>query len=183
PKNTHFPDILVKVCVLNDLYATGILDTFKVAEHVSTIKELDSLLQAGRPEAIDLIRCGHGIETKSKKDRDFYSFATKYCSFHNPDHFPIWDNLVSDLIYRWNKHYGWNNSLTHDKLHRYPIFIAIIKSILEYLNDRSLTVKSLDMGLWIIGKYVFRKKISDKDKNMKYIVDEFEKRIGKAEGN
>lgn len=84
PKNTHFPDVLVKVCVLNDLYAAGILDTFKVAEHINAIKELDSLLQQGKSAAIDLIRCGHGIKTKSTKDRDFYSFATKYCSFHNP---------------------------------------------------------------------------------------------------
>lgn len=82
------------------------------------------------------------------------------------------------MLYHWNKHYGWDNSLSHIKLHRYPVFNTIINSILEYLDDRSLTVKSLDMGLWIIGKYVFRNR---KNAGDDYVTEEFEKKIGKVE--
>lgn len=180
PENVDFPAVLAKVCILNDLYGTNIYNTFKMAEHICNIKKLDAMIQARKLEAVDFIRHDHGIKTKSEKDRDFYSFATKYCSFHNPAHFPIWDNLVSDLIYQWNKYYEWDKSLTHAKLHEYPVFTTIIKSILKYLSDRNLTVKTLDMGLWIIGKYVFRYR---KNVGNDYVTGEFEKRIEKIEGD
>ena len=38
PKNKNLPEILATVCVLNDLYATRILDTFKMAEHIYGIE-------------------------------------------------------------------------------------------------------------------------------------------------
>ena len=71
-----------------------------------------------------------------------------------------------------------NDSIRIRKLHKYKVFIGIIKQIMDYLDDKSLTVKSLDMGLWILGKYVFRgrKNVGDS-----YITNEFENKIGKLD--
>ena len=36
--------------------------------------------------------------TKERKERRNYSFATKYCSFHNPSSYAIYDSIVDKVL-------------------------------------------------------------------------------------
>ena len=153
-ENTRIDRVLAKVCVLNTLYATSVYDIVRMASHIVSIKELDTLMEKGDHRSVDLIRAGHGIRSKSGDDRDFYSFATKYCHFHNPECFPMWDRLVSELLYTWNKAMAWYPKSTHEGLREYGRFHAIVTKAKGEI-DRRLSYKRFDMGLWIIGKYLF----------------------------
>jgi hypothetical protein len=94
-ENERIEQVLSKVCVLNSLYATSVYHVVRMAHHIVSIEDLDRMLDKGELNAVESIRRGHGIHLSNGKDRDFYSFATKYCHFHSPERFPMWDTLVS----------------------------------------------------------------------------------------
>ncbi|HQZ82180.1 MAG TPA: hypothetical protein PLR83_03080 [Pyrinomonadaceae bacterium] len=89
PENKKLEDILLKISVINDLYSTQIYATFLMAEHIQRI-DIDAKLRRGDPDAVIMISGGHNIcSKKTKREISFYSFATKYCSWHNKDAYPI----------------------------------------------------------------------------------------------
>ena len=99
PNNTDINDILIKASALNDFYSTNIFSIFPVAKHIlelnidKRLKELDTTLV----NDIAKVKIS-GIE------KNFYSFATKYCSHHNPKEFPIYDSFVEKcLMYFYKK--------------------------------------------------------------------------------
>lgn len=54
PKNTAFPAVLAKVCIINDLYATGIAATYDMAEHIVTL-DVDNALSLAETADVDRI--------------------------------------------------------------------------------------------------------------------------------
>jgi len=72
PANTVLDEVLLKVVALNTLYVTGILATYKVAEHIVSL-DVDPLLNARRPEVVHQI----AKVPLGDKIRNNYSFATK----------------------------------------------------------------------------------------------------------
>jgi hypothetical protein len=62
-----------------------------VALHIHrNAQYVDSALAAGSPEIFDKI----ARVTIRGKEHNFFSFATKYCSWHYPEVYPIWDSRV-----------------------------------------------------------------------------------------
>jgi hypothetical protein len=102
PDNTVKFNVLLKFAVLNTLYNTVIFDKSKMTEHIHKLavqNELDTMLQKGDLEAINLIRRGHGIKRKNATaESDLYSFATKYCIFSNCKKYPMYDSRVHKAI-------------------------------------------------------------------------------------
>ena len=83
PENKKIEDIILKTSVVNDLYSTNILGIFKMAKHIQQL-QIDRDLKKGSPSVVSKIATGHGIKTKkNNKELNFYSFATKYCNWHN----------------------------------------------------------------------------------------------------
>ena len=81
PRNTDASHVLVKVLVLNKLYSTRVLDNDieSLARHVTGLG-IDPLLERGALEAV--YTC--------PPLKMYYSFATKFCSWHNPNAYPIY---------------------------------------------------------------------------------------------
>jgi hypothetical protein len=65
----------------------------EVLGRLATQEGLDAMLHRGDLEAINKIRRGHNIRTRGK-ERDNYSFATKFCHFSNPKCYPLYDDNV-----------------------------------------------------------------------------------------
>ena len=62
PKNVKKLDIVLKVAVLNELYRTNIMATYKLANHIhklATKENFDNLLKKGDLDAVKKIRKGH----------------------------------------------------------------------------------------------------------------------------
>ena len=93
PKNDDINDILIKCSSLNDFYSTNIFSIFSVAKHILKLN-IDKRLKEGDATLVNDI-----AKVKiNGKDKNFYSFATKYCSHHFPTIYPIYDYYVEKVL-------------------------------------------------------------------------------------
>ena len=97
PKNTDISSILLKVVTLNDFYSTHILNVFPVAKHIQSLK-IDERLAKGDVTLVKDIRKITFKKQGEDVEKDFYSFATKYCSHHKPKDYPIYDYYVEKIL-------------------------------------------------------------------------------------
>ncbi len=101
PGNTVTADVLLKVVVINQIYSTGILAVQPVAERIQAA-DIDAALQAGDPDVVHRMDRLQFVTAAGKViDRSIYSFATKYCAHHQPQHYPIYDGWVSVVQKDW----------------------------------------------------------------------------------
>lgn len=146
PSNTNFEDVLLKVVVLNDLYRTSILATYTVAEHIFSLN-IDALLQAGDAQAVHLIA---PVQIRGKV-RNNYSFASKYCSWHNSHSYPIFDSYVEEALWYYQKQDGFSQFKKQD-LKNYAQFKQVVSDFQVYYGLKTFAIKDIDKYLWQIGK-------------------------------
>ncbi|MDZ7741062.1 MAG: hypothetical protein U5Q03_04750 [Bacteroidota bacterium] len=109
PKNRKIEDILLKISVINDLYSTNIFGTFILAKHILQLN-IDNALETADPSVVNKIAIGHGIsKPKGVGDRNFYSFATKYCNWHKKDSYPIYDRFVDKILIAYRNNDNFSN--------------------------------------------------------------------------
>lgn len=147
PSNTCIEDILLKVSTLNDFYSTNIFSVFPVANHILSL-DIDTRLKQGDPTLVDAIKTVDG--------RNHYSFATKYCSHHNPTEYPIYDSYV-DKVLRYFRDAEGFCTFESDDLKQYDKFKKIILEFRTYYKLEHYTLKEIDQYLWQMGKDYFPK--------------------------
>lgn len=149
PLNTDINDILVKASSLNDFYSTNIFSIFTVAKHILELG-IDNRLQSGDASLVDDI----ADITISGKQKRFYSFASKYCSHHKPNLFPIYDSFVDKVLKYFRRVDGFC-AFSDDELKNYPRFIEILNSFQRFYKLEDVNKKDLDRYLWQLGKRCF----------------------------
>ena len=152
PDNTRIEDILLKVSTLNDFYSTNIFSVFPVAKHILSLN-IDTRLKQGDPTLVDAIKTVDG--------RNHYSFATKYCSHHNPLEYPIYDSYV-DKILRYFRDTDGFCSFKSEELKQYDKFKQIVLAFRTYYGLDQYSLKEIDQYLWQLGKDYFPKNYSSK---------------------
>jgi hypothetical protein len=148
PGNTAPENVLLKVVALNDLYRTGILATYQVAQHIIDL-EIDPLLQDGRTEAVEMI-AQVKIGDKTRKN---YSFATKYCSWHNPIAYPIFDSYVERILWDYQLQDSFSK-FQRGELRSYPRFRQVIIDFRAHYHLTEFDLKDIDKFLWSVGKEI-----------------------------
>lgn len=156
PINTDITDILLKVSALNDFYSTNILSVYPVAKHILSL-EVDARLKAGDVTLVEDIK---GI-TINGKERNFYSFASKYCSHHNPYDYPIYDSYV-DSVLRYFRNKDGFASFADGDLKNYVLFKGALIDFRAFYGLEEYNLKLLDRYLWLLGKDYFPKKYGNK---------------------
>jgi hypothetical protein len=149
PKNINIEDVLLKVSALNDFYSTNIFNTYSVAKHILDIN-IDSRLELNDHTLVNeiaLVNTGENV-------RNFYSFASKYCSHHKQDAFPIYDSYVDKMI-RYYRKIDQFSKFKNDDLKSYPKFIEIIERLRDYYGVNAYSLRELDVFLWLVGKQYF----------------------------
>ena len=149
PENTNLVDVLLKVSALNDFYSTNIYDTHAVAKHIARLG-IDKSLSDGDLSLVNRI----ALVKVGTTTRNFYSFATKYCSHHRPDTFPIYDQYVEKVLIHFKKRDNFAG-FTKTQLKDYPTFVAVIDAFRQHYKLDSFTRKQIDVYLWLIGKQHF----------------------------
>ncbi|MBE6512913.1 MAG: hypothetical protein E7Z75_07230 [Methanobrevibacter olleyae] len=149
PENKLIEDILIKASTLNDFYSTNIFSIFPVAKHIHEL-DIDERLYNGDLSLVDDI-----ADVKDLNKR-FYSFATKYCSHHNPDDYPIFDNYVSKVLVHFKKRDKFAKFKMED-LRDYIKFNEVLDEFAKFYNLEEFTRKELDMYLWQLGKEYFKR--------------------------
>ena len=150
-KNTDLIEILLKSAALNDFYSTNIFSIYEMAKHIKELK-IDESLQKGDANLVNKIA---KIKIK-EKEKNFYSFASKYCSFHNPDEFPIYDSYVAKILLYFDKK-GKFSKFSQNDLKNYPTYKNAIFEFRKFYELEKLSIKELDQYLWLLGKEKFNK--------------------------
>ena len=152
PNNVDIDDILIKVSVLNDFYSTNIFQVFPVAKHILSLN-IDERLKSGDETLVEDI----AKVQMNGKIINFYSFATKYCSHHNPEDYPIYDSYVDKALRYFrkkDKFYDFKNG----DLKEYLLFKEILIAFKKFYNIDNFTLKDIDRYLWQLGKEYFPNK-------------------------
>jgi hypothetical protein len=152
PENKKIEHVLLKVSALNDFYSTNIFDTYSVAKHILK-KDVDARLEANDYSLVNDIA---KISIKGKT-KNFYSFASKYCSHHKPTSYPIFDSFVEKMMLHY-KTLDSFNSFDKVDLKDYGRFIKIIKGFQSFYRLEKFSLREIDIFLWLAGKERFPRK-------------------------
>ena len=152
PNNTDIRDILIKASSLNDFYSTNIFSIFPVAKHILSLNIDERLRSADTSLVNDIANV-----TINGKRKNFYSFATKYCSHHFPKDFPIYDSFVDRVLcfFRNQDHF---TEFKNEDLKDYDKFKNILIEFKKYYGIDKYNLKDIDRYLWQLGKDYFPKK-------------------------
>ena len=154
PQNNNVEEVLLKISVINDLYSTQIYDTHKMALHIASLGIDDALIK-GDPGAVDRIAYGHGIRSGSgEKDIHFYSFATKYCNWHNMEGYTIFDSYVEKILWAYQKRFPFSEFRRQD-LRDFEVFKKVVLDFIQFYDLTNYNLKEIDKFLWWYGKEMF----------------------------
>lgn len=147
--NKELENILIKCSILNDFYSTNIFKIYPVAKHIQSLN-IDTRLKDGDPTLVDEI----AKITIGGKTKNFYSFASKFCSHHNQLDFPIYDSYVHKVLKYYRKVDSFYDFEEND-LKVYPKFKNILIEFRSFYKLDKYNLKELDKYLWQFGKEYF----------------------------
>lgn len=147
--NNDLAIIYEKVILLNVLYYTNIMEPFYMALHIKKIKGFKDRINKGDP----LLVPGIARVTIKGKKKNFYSFATKYCFWHNDRKYPIYDSMGTKTLreYSYNNLYDFN-CLGID-LKNYEKYRNVIDNFCKTFGlPDEVKYRKIDKFLWQTGK-------------------------------
>ncbi len=145
PDNTNKQVVSQKVYLLNKFYSTRVPREIMV-NNILDIKDLDKRLRAGDSSLVSEI---------AHVGKTYYSFATKFCSMHQPNKYPIYDSLVWSFFEYLGKQnffsstYKLFNSVKNSK-NGYSNYIQIYKEFIKKSNIKNFYVsyRKVDTYIW-----------------------------------
>ncbi len=149
PKHNDIAEVLLKVTVLNDFYNTSIFNTHAVAKRIVELNPIDRIADGDTSLVNEVAAVSIG-----GKERKFYSFASKYCSQHNPDCFPIYDGLVVKMLSHFRSADGFDE-FTREDLKDYTRFVRVIEAFKEFYGLGQFSLRWIDRYLWFAGRAAF----------------------------
>lgn len=156
--NKDLKNIIIKCSVLNDFYSTNIFKVYPVACHIFEL-DIDDRLKKGDISLVNDI----ANNKIANKEKNFYSFASKYCSHHNQKEFPIYDSYVDQML----RHFRNVDSFAKFRNNELKDYVKFKRILLEFRNFYNLdkySLKELDKYLWQAGKKYYPKKYYKRSK-------------------
>lgn len=144
PRNTQLEEVLVKVAALNDLYNTNIYAVYDVAKHIWRL-DIDSKLEQHSLDVVEKI----AVVMVKEKQRRNYSFATKYCSFHVPEVYPIYDGYVDRMLWAYRKRDGFAEFKRSELWDSYLRYVKVIEQFRSYYGLGRFSLREIDRFLWL----------------------------------
>ena len=150
PCNTETSHVLLKVLVLNQLYNTRVLDKDiePLARHIAGFA-IDPLLSKGSLVAVDRI-------TDCPPLKKYLSFASKFCSWHNPTAYTIYDGNARACLWAYQKQDKFAKFHQQD-LWVYRKFCAAVVSFGSHNGLGCFDLRQLDKFLFRAGGRILQK--------------------------
>ena len=170
PNNTNEEEVLLKCTVLNAFYSTFVRTSDLIPLAKAIVKlEIDDRLRDGDLTVVSEI-------ATCLKDKKYLSFASKYCSWHNQQAFPIYDKYVVELLctfkgdplmsFKTCKEIREEPDISKRYLSFCNALNGIVKKFelrLARIAEDKIDYKQLDRFLWLLGKMIFGKEVSAGD--------------------
>lgn len=156
PNNKELSDVLLKVAALNDFYSTNIFSVYPVAKHILSLG-IDTRLKVGDVTIVEDIK----KVTINGVEKNFYSFATKYCSHHNPLDYPIYDSYVDKVLCYFRNRDRFASFKSED-LKDYVMFKEAMIDFRSFYGLEKYNLKEIDKYIWLLGKEYFLKSYGKK---------------------
>jgi hypothetical protein len=144
PHNRAIEEVLLKVAAVNQLYNAQMFTTaiYPVAKLICSL-DIESKLNE---RSLDVVT---RIAYDEIGQRKRYVFATKYCHFHRPDAYPIFDDMAATLICSYQAKDGFANpTFTKDDLKQYPTYKDIIEKFRSHYGLTGVSFRHMDKFLW-----------------------------------
>ena len=152
PNNTDIKQVIIKVSALNDFYSTNIFKVFNVSKHIIDLN-IDERLAIND---VTLVNDIAKVQVSDDKCVNFYSFATKYCSRHKPNEYPIFDSFVEKLL-KYFRNVDKRLIFHNDDLKDYQKYKSILLDFQKNYGLEDFNLKQIDKYLWQLGKEKFPK--------------------------
>lgn len=145
PNNSNLEEVLIKCAVIDNISSTNVFDLYSMADHIVR-KRIDEKLKKGDYSVVEDIA---KVMIGGKK-RTFYSFASKYCHYHNPENFAIYDSYVAKVLCSFPNDFCKikENQLRED----YKTFIDVLNNFKEHYR-LNVSFVDLDKYLWQLGRW------------------------------
>jgi hypothetical protein len=137
--------VLAKVAVLNALYSTRIMNIYPVVNRILELDADDRLRDGDETLVGDIARVKLGTRV-----RTLLSFASKYCAWHEPEMFQIFDSRVEAMLWTYRQRFGFAK-FKRPELRDYPTFARLISEFRAFFGLADFTRKQIDKFLWIEG--------------------------------
>lgn len=145
-KNEKIEHVLLKVVTINALYHARVLDVdlHPLAVHIHGIQDLDEKLKNGNLQVVDEIWKSEGTR------KHYFSFATKFCSWHNQEAYAIYDTYMWEALCAYRKEksgFAFKDAECKD----YLGFHAVVKRFQSVYDLGDCSLKTIDKFLWLFG--------------------------------
>ena len=147
PKNTENSQVVVKASAINILFQTWISGITTVANHITNL-DIDSAIERGDAEIVDRIA---RVKFKEKIRRN-YSFATKYCFWHRPNSYPMYDWRVDYCLWEYRvQDPARSFQFKRTDLRNYDEFRKIVDNFKVCYGLTDFTYREIDKFLYHLG--------------------------------
>jgi hypothetical protein len=164
PLNAEMDEVLIKVCSLNDFYSTNIFSPVSVAKRIICLNIDERLAK----NDVSLVNDIAKVNVNGKREFNFYSFATKYCSHHKPKVYPIYDSYVEKLLMALKKQDIFYEFRKPD-LKEYEKYKEVLTQFRTFYKLEEFDLKEIDKYLWQAGKEFFpRKEYQKKERENRF---------------
>lgn len=156
PKNDDINVIAMKIAVIDVTNSTQLsryknkISLYELANIILNIDNFDERVKNGDPELVNII-------SKSNGKINLFSFASKYCTYHNneiygKDDYSIFDSVVRKMLPKYS-----NISLSQiEKWRKNHDYKSFNDSITKLLDDNNIHIKfrkrKFDHFLWFPNK-------------------------------
>lgn len=144
PRNDEPEAVLLKTAALNALSSTNVYAVRPLARHILALR-IDDALDRGDLTVVEKL----ADFSVGGKRRRIYSFATKYCSWHRSETFPIYDSRVADQLVQFQRSDGFSSFRAMDLQH-YPRFVEVLGDFRSYYGLETFTFREIDKYLWLL---------------------------------
>jgi hypothetical protein len=101
-------------------------------------------------------------------ERRYYSFATKFCSWHNQDAYSLWDYNVDEALWKRDRF----AIFKRQELCEYPRLTEVVKEFRTFYGLQQYSHKDVDKFLWRVGDPLMKAKamgeIGEHEENQRF---------------
>lgn len=127
------------------------MDLHPLALHIHGIENLDDKLKQGNLKVVDEIWKSAGTR------QHYFSFATKFCSWHNLDAYAIYDTYMWEALCAYRKAKS-GFAFKDNESKNYACFHAVVTQFQTAYDLGDYSLKKIDKFLWLLGYELIKAK-------------------------